>query len=214
MVELAKFIDHTLLKANATDNDYKVLCGEAKEYGFYSVCVAPYIVKRCVEFLKGSDVKVCTVAGFPFGYSSSETKVCEVANAVSDGADEIDAVINISALKSADNDYVSKELNLLRRAAKDKILKIIIETAYLTDNEKINAAKLVAESKADFIKTSTGFAPLGATEGDIKLIKALNTGLKIKASGGIKTAADAITMINAGAQRLGTSASVNIVKAQ
>ncbi|MCL1972169.1 MAG: deoxyribose-phosphate aldolase [Endomicrobia bacterium] len=203
---ISKYIDYTLLKADATDVMFKKLCDEAKEYGFYSVCVPPYMVKECRRFLKGSDVKITTVAGFPLGYNSTASKVFETKNAIEDSADEIDSVINVSALKSGNFDYISAELAELRRAAQKQVLKIIIETCCLSAGEIVGASKLVCESGADFVKTSTGFGSGGAKAEDIALIKkSISGSVRIKASGGIKTYEQAKLFLNAGASRIGTS---------
>ena len=203
---ISKYIDYTLLKADAPAGMFKKLCDDAKEYGFYSVCVPPYTVKECRRFLKGSDVKITTVTGFPLGYNSVVSKVFETKTAIEDGADEIDAVINVSALKSGNFDYISAELAELRRTAEKQVLKIIIETCCLSAGEIVEAAKLVCESGADFVKTSTGFGSGGAKVEDIALIKkSISDSVRIKASGGIKTYEQAKLFLNAGASRIGTS---------
>jgi deoxyribose-phosphate aldolase len=185
---------------------FKNLCAGAEKYKFYSVCVPPYAVKECKGFLENSGVKITTVIGFPLGYNSTETKVFETEKAISDGADEIDAVINVSAFKSGKSDYVLKELKELRKAAGERILKIIIETCYLTKEEIVKVCGLVSESGADFVKTSTGFGTGGAKTEDIALIKkSVPENVKIKASGGIKTLEHALELIKAGASRIGTS---------
>ena len=212
MVNIAAVIDHTLLKPTATYNDFKKLCDEAVQYGFYSVCVPPFMVESCKKALNNADVKVCTVIGFPLGYNSYLTKLIETKQAIKDGADEIDAVINISALKSKDFSYVEKEISLLRKTVSDKILKVIIETAYLDKNEKIKIAQIILDNGVDFLKTSTGFAPSGANIDDIKLFKKiLKNNVKIKASGGISTYEQAQQFIKLGANRLGTSKSLQII---
>lgn len=212
MVNLASVIDHTLLSPTAGYNDFKRLCEEAVSNGFYSVCVPPYIVQSCKKALIKTEVKVCTVVGFPLGYSHYLTKIVEAKQSIFFGADEIDAVINISALKSGDFKFIGKEIELLRKAASDKILKIIVETAYLTREEKIKIAKIVLNNGADFIKTSTGFASSGADVEDIKLFKSLlKNNVKIKAAGGIGTYAQAEVMIKAGANRIGSSKSLSIL---
>lgn len=205
-IDIAGLIDFTLLKPNADTGMFKKLCAEAVKYKFYSVCIPPYMIKECVGFLEGSGVKICTVAAFPLGYEESSVKADEIASAVKSGADEIDAVMNVSAFKSEKTDYVKNEFGILRKAAGSKILKIIIETCWLTAGEIASASKLVEESGADFIKTSTGFGPYGARAEDIALIKS-STGpeMKIKASGGVKSYGQALELIRAGASRIGTS---------
>ena len=206
MVNISAIIDHTLLKPNATYKDFKILCEQAVQYGFYSVCVPPFMVEACKKTLIGTDVKVCTVIGFPLGYNDYLAKLIEAKQAIKNGADEIDSVINISALKSKDFDYVEKEISLLRKTTSNKILKVIIETAYLNQEEKEKMAKIILNNGVDFLKTSTGFAPSGANIDDIKLFKKiLKNNVKIKASGGISTYKQAEELIRAGASRLGTS---------
>ena len=212
MIDITSFIDHTLLAPTATYNDFKVLCEQAVKYGFYSVCVPPYMVKGCKQPLEKTDVKVCTVIGFPLGYNHFLTKEVEIKTAINNGADELDVVINISALKSKDFNYVQKELEVLRKVSKDKILKVIVETSYLSVEEKSKIAKIVLNSGADFIKTSTGFSTAGANIEDIKLFKSiLKNNVRIKASGGIDSYEKAISFIKAGANRLGTSKSLKII---
>lgn len=212
MIDITSFIDHTLLAPTATYNDFKVLCEQAVKYGFYSVCVPPYMVKGCKQPLEKTDVKVCTVIGFPLGYNHFLTKEVEIKTAINSGADELDVVINISALKSKDFNYVQKELEVLRKVSKDKILKVIVETSYLSVEEKSKIAKIVLNSGADFIKTSTGFSTAGANIEDIKLFKSiLKNNVRIKASGGIDSYEKAISFIKAGANRLGTSKSLKII---
>lgn len=213
-VNIAELIDHTLLRAGATRNDIRRLCEEARKYCFKSVCVSSGNVALCKKHLCNSGVKICSVVGFPLGSSSAQAKAWEARRAVKDGADEIDMVINIGALKSGDYTAVYKDILEARKAAKNKILKVIIETCYLTRNEKVKACRLAKKAGADFVKTSTGFGPKGASASDVRLMKkAAGPGMGVKASGGIKTLADARKMIEAGANRLGTSASVDIVKA-
>ena len=171
MVNIASIIDHTLLKPNATYKDFKLLCEQAVEKRFCSVCVPPFMVGSCKQAVIDTDVKVCTVIGFPLGYNSYISKLIETKEAIKSGADEIDAVINISALKSKDFEYVEREISLLRKTASKKILKIIVETAYLNQEEKEKIAKIVLNNGVDFLKTSTGFAPSGATVEDIKFFK-------------------------------------------
>lgn len=213
--QLAKLIDHTLLKPNATKDDIARLCEEAKEYGFWSVCVNSTYVSLAAEIVKNSDVKVCSVVGFPLGANTSEAKACEAEKAVNDGASEIDMVMNIGALKSGDYKLVKRDIRKVVQRVKsqrDTVVKVIIETGLLTENEKILACKLVKEAGADFVKTSTGFNTRGATVHDVELIrKTVGTNLGVKASGGIRTYHDAVKLIQAGATRIGTSSGVAIV---
>ena len=207
-----KFIDHTLLKANATDEAIIKLCEEALQYDFASVCVNPGYIKLCAEKLKGSDVKVCTVVGFPLGATSTESKVFETKQAVKDGATEIDMVINVSRLKDGDDEYVLEEIKKIRKACKGNVLKVIIETCLLTDEEKVRVCKLAKKAKATFVKTSTGFSTGGATVHDVKLMrKAVGKKMGVKASGGVRTAEDFLAMIKAGATRVGASAGIAIM---
>lgn len=209
-MNLAKYIDHTILKAVATKEDVTKLCAEAAQYGFASVCVNPFWVSMCADLLKGSGVKVCTVIGFPLGANSSKVKAFEAELAIKEGADEVDMVINIGALKSGMLDVVKEDIAAVREASKGKTLKVIIETSYLTEEEKKTVCKICAECGVDFVKTSTGFSDAGAKAEDVKLM-AEASGLAVKASGGIRSKEDALKMIEAGASRLGTSAGVKIV---
>ena len=205
-INIAGLIDFTLLKPDADVGMFKKLCADAVKYKFYSVCIPPYMIKECAGFLKGSGVKICTVAAFPLGYEESAVKADEVRAAVKSGADEVDAVMNVSAFKSGKTDYVKNEFDILRKASGSKILKIIIETCWLTAGEIAFVSKLVEESGADFVKTSTGFGPYGAKAEDIALIKSsVGPEMKIKASGGIKSHSQALELIRAGASRIGTS---------
>lgn len=210
---LNKYIDHTLLKPDAKESDITILINEAIKYDFMSVCINPCYVNFAAQKLKNTDVKVCTVIGFPLGANSTKTKVYETVQAISDGAQEIDMVINISALKSNKHDLVLQEIKEIRKVCTSGvILKVIIETGLLTREEKITACKLVSEAKADFIKTSTGFANSGATIEDVILMKEnISDSVLIKASGGVKNKEQAINMIKAGAARIGTSNGVVIV---
>lgn len=210
MNNLASYIDHTLLKPIATKADILKLCEEAKQYHFASVCVNPCWVSLCAEVLKGTGVNVCTVIGFPLGANTSEIKAEEAALAIKQGANEVDMVINIGALKEGDTDRVYQDILAVRKASESKILKVIIETSYLTDEEKKTVCKLAAKAGADFVKTSTGFSNAGATAEDVKLMKEAS-GIKVKASGGVRTKEDALKMIEAGASRLGASAGIKIV---
>ncbi|APM40056.1 deoxyribose-phosphate aldolase [Clostridium kluyveri] len=211
--ELAKMIDHTLLKPEATYEQVVKLCKEALEYGFASVCINSCYVNAAYQLLKGSDVKVCTVVGFPLGAVTSETKAFEAVQAVNRGASEIDMVINVGYLKSGNYDYVEEDIKTLVNKINGRALvKVIIETCLLNDEEKIIACKLAKKAGADFVKTSTGFNMSGATSEDVALMyDAVSPNLKVKASGGIRTYEDAIKMINAGASRIGASASVKII---
>ncbi|MFL0194962.1 deoxyribose-phosphate aldolase [Clostridium sp. WILCCON 0269] len=211
--ELAKMIDHTLLKPEATYEEVVKLCREALEYGFASVCINPSYVNTAYEILRGSDVKVCTVIGFPLGMSTSETKAFETEQAISNGACEIDMVINVGYLKAKNYDYVEDDIKAVVNKAKGRALvKVIIEACLLTDEEKVKACELAQKSGADFVKTSTGFSSGGATSKDIELMyRTVFPNLKVKASGGIRTYEDALEMINAGAVRIGASASIKIV---
>lgn len=209
-MNLAKYIDHTILKAVATKQDVAKLCAEAAQYGFASVCVNPFWVSLCADLLKGSGVKVCTVIGFPLGANASKVKAFEAELAIKEGADEVDMVINIGALKSGMLDVVKEDIAAVREASKGKTLKVIIETSYLTEEEKKTVCKICAECGVDFVKTSTGFSDAGAKAEDVKLM-AEASGLAVKASGGIRSKEDALKMIEAGASRLGTSAGVKIV---
>ena len=209
----SKYFDHTILKADATEKEIINLCEEAKKYNFASVCVNPCYVKKCVEILKETDVDVCTVVGFPLGSMSTESKLFETEQALKDNADEIDMVINIGKLKDKDYDYVKNEINLLKKACGNKILKVIIETCLLTDEEKIKACELSKEAGADFVKTSTGMSKAGAKKEDIILmINVVGNDLGVKASGGIKDLNSAKIMIDAGATRIGCSSTVNIME--
>lgn len=212
-MKLNKFIDHTLLKANATSDQIDNLCKEAIENDFYSVCVNGSYVKRCLENLKNTNIKIAVVVGFPLGSVTTNTKVFEAKEAINLGADEIDMVINVSKLKDKDYGYLENEIREVKEAIGDKILKVIIETCYLSDEEKVIACKLSIKANADFVKTSTGFGTNGATYDDVKLIKnTVMNKIKIKASGGIKDKATAKKYIELGVERLGTSSGVNIVK--
>lgn len=212
-MKLNKFIDHTLLKANATSDQIDNLCKEAIENDFYSVCVNGSYVKRCLENLKNTNIKIAVVVGFPLGSVTTNTKVFEAKEAINLGADEIDMVINVSKLKDKDYGYVENEIREIKEAIGDKILKVIIETCYLSDEEKVIACKLSIKANADFVKTSTGFGTNGATYDDVKLIKnTVMNKIKIKASGGIKDKATAKKYIELGVERLGTSSGVDIVK--
>ena len=214
---MARMIDHTLLKPDATPDQIAQLCYEARKYEFASVCVNPTHVKLCAELLRGCPVKVCTVIGFPLGASSPEVKVFETETALRDGATEIDMVINIGAVKARDLELVAKDINGVVRMshAAGALVKVIIETALLTNEEKEIASLLTKEAGADFVKTSTGFSTGGATAEDIALIRrTIGPEMGIKAAGGVKTLEDAQKMVFAGATRIGASAGVKIVQAE
>ncbi len=212
---LSHMIDHTLLKPDATQDEIAQLCYEARKHDFASVCVNPSYVKLCSDLLKGSDVLVCTVVGFPLGATSPESKAFEAQKAVRDGATEVDMVINVGALKSRDYEAVERDIAGIARAshAGNAILKVIIEAALLSDEEKVAACQLAKVAGADYVKTSTGFGPGGATVEDVQLMRrVVGSGMGVKAAGGIKTREDAERMIAAGASRIGASASVKIVQ--
>ena len=214
MTLINKYIDHTLLKPEATEAEIKALCDEAIAYDFMSVCVQPYWVSKVSSFLNGTDVKVCTVIGFPHGANTKEVKTFEAKQAVQNGAHEVDMVINIGAAKAGDFETIREEIAAIAEAVKGQaILKVIIETALLTDEEKEKACLASVEAKADFVKTSTGFSTGGATLEDIALMrKTVGPDMGVKASGGVRTYADALAFIDAGATRLGASSGKNIVE--
>lgn len=210
--EMAARMDHTLLKAFATDEQIVQLCNEAKQNGFASVCVNPCHVRRAVALLKDSKVKVCTVIGFPLGAGTTETKVFETKDAIAKGANEVDMVIDIGAMKSGRYDDVREQIRAVVEAANGNLTKVIIETCYLTDEEKKIACMAAAQAGADYVKTSTGFGSGGAAAADVVLMKqAIPEGMKVKASGGIHTYAEAMSMLNAGASRLGVSSGMAIL---
>lgn len=212
-MELNKYIDHTLLKADATKEQITKLCNEAKQYNFASVCVNTCYVPLCKELLKDSDVKVCCVVGFPLGAMDSDSKAYEAKKAVENGAGEVDMVINIGALKDKNYDYVTKDIEKVVNASKPSIVKVIIETCLLTDEEKVEACKCALNAKAEFVKTSTGFSTAGATVEDVALMrKTVGNNCKVKAAGGIRSYEDAMKMIEAGADRLGCSAGIKIME--
>lgn len=212
MTDIAKYIDHTLLKADAKEQEVLKLCSEAKEYGFFSVCINPSFVEISKKELMDSQVKVCTVIGFPLGAGTTQTKAFETKDAIEKGADEVDMVINISRLKDKDYEYVLKDIkSVVDAAAKKALVKVIIETCLLTDEEKVKACELAKQAGADFVKTSTGFSVSGATKEDIILMrKTVGKEMGVKASGGVRTYEDAVSMIENGATRIGASASVAI----
>ncbi len=212
---LASLIDHTLLKPDATPDQVAQLCFEARKYGFASVCINPGWVELCAQLLKGSSVKVCTVIGFPLGATASEVKAFETENAIQHGATEIDMVINIGALKARDLELVAKDIRGVVTAAHQHgaLVKVIIETSLLTDEEKTIACLLAKEAGADYVKTSTGFSGGGATVHDITLMRrAVGPEMGVKASGGVRTFEDADSMVKAGATRIGASAGVKIIQ--
>ena len=212
-MDIAKYIDHTILKPEATVEEVKKLCKEAKEYNFASVCVNGCYSKLVSTELAGSDVKTCVVVGFPLGSMTKEAKAFETTDAIKNGANEIDMVINVGALKDKNYDLFKEDIEAVVNVAKGKaIVKVIIETCLLTDEEKVKACEIAKEAKADFVKTSTGFSSGGATKEDIALMrKTVGEGLGVKASGGVRDYNTAMDMINAGASRIGASASIAIV---
>lgn len=213
-MELNKYIDHTNLKPDATKHQIQKLCDQAKKYDFASVCVNPYWVKFCDQQLKNTSVKICTVIGFPLGATSTFSKVQETIEAIQDGADELDMVLNIGELKSGNYQKVKDDIKAVVQAVhqKGKILKVIIEACLLDDNQKIKACELCDELRVDFVKTSTGFSSGGATLHDVKLMKqSVKNHVQIKAAGGIHTKEEALAMIDAGADRIGSSSGVNIM---
>ena len=212
-MNLAKLIDHTLLKPAATRQDIQRLCEEARKYGFFSVCINPVWVSYAKEQLEGSDVKVCTVIGFPLGANTPAVKAYETEDALKNGADEIDMVINIGALKAQDYQTVLQDIQAVRKACLGHVLKVIIETSQLTDEEKVKACELSAQAEADFVKTSTGFTGGGATAPDVALMrKSIPAHMQVKASGGVRSREDLDAMVAAGATRIGASSGVKIVE--
>jgi deoxyribose-phosphate aldolase len=213
--ELARIIDSTNVKATATKSEIEKLCKEAVEYGFGCVCVNPVYVKLAATLLKGSKVKVCSTIGFPFGVTLSEIKALEAVKAVENGAEELDMVINLSALKSGDYEAVKRDIAAVvdvKRLSNEIVVKVIIETVCLTKEEKVIACRLVKEAGADFVKTSTGFFGKGACVEDVRLMRqTVGSDFGVKAAGGIRTYADAVAMIEAGANRIGTSTAVAII---
>ena len=215
-MELNKLIDHTLLKATATISEIETLCKEAVEYDFYSVCVNSGYVATAKKFLTGTDIKVCSVVGFPLGAMSAKAKYFETGEALADGADEIDMVLNVGWLKSGKNNQVLHEIIALKRCVgENRVLKVILETCYLTDEEKRLACRLALDAKADFVKTSTGFGTGGATLADVKLMKeCVQHKAKVKASGGIRDYETAMQYVNLGVERIGTSNGIAILKGE
>ncbi|WP_425379681.1 deoxyribose-phosphate aldolase [Spiroplasma endosymbiont of Stenodema calcarata] len=214
-MKLNKYIDHTLLKPDATIADIKQLCLEAKEYDFASVFINPTYVSLAHQLLQNSDVNVCVVVGFPLGANTTKTKVAEITNALEDGANEIDMVMNISQFKSDKYDLVVADMLACKKAAGTVIVKVILETCLLTAAEIIKACQLAEQAGLDFVKTSTGFSKAGATIANVKLMKAtVGERLQVKAAGGVRNKADALAMITAGATRIGTSGGVAIMDGQ
>ena len=210
---LNKYIDHTILKATASSSDVQKLCEEAIEHEFYSVCVNGCYVADAKQLLQGTDVKVAAVVGFPLGAMTTAAKVFEAKEAVENGASEIDMVINVAKLKDGEFEYVENEIRQIKEAIGDNVLKVIIETCYLTDEEKVKACELSLVAKADFVKTSTGFGTGGATYEDVKLMKSVvGDNAKVKASGGVRDKETAQKSVELGAERLGTSSGIDIVK--
>ena len=210
--QLAAYIDHTLLKPDASQAQIEKLCAEAREHKFFSVCVNGFWVATARHLLEGSDVKVASVVGFPLGAMASDVKRYETEVAIDDGAHEIDVVLNVARLKAGDDKYILRELLDVVEAADERTVKVILETCLLTDDEKIRACKLVVESGAHFVKTSTGFSTAGATIADVKLLReTVGPKFGVKASGGIRDVQTGLAMIEAGATRLGTSSGIAIV---
>jgi deoxyribose-phosphate aldolase len=213
--DIARFIDHTLLKPDATQAQIAQLCHEARQYGFAAVCVNPTHVNLCADLLKGSDVAVCTVVGFPLGATPPEVKAYEAQQAIDDGATEIDMVVNIGAVKGGESGLVERDIAAVTRTCHNNgaICKVIIEAALLTDQEKVKACELAKKAGADYVKTSTGFGPSGATISDVALMRrVVGPEMGVKAAGGIRTYTDAKGMVEAGATRIGASAGVSILQ--
>jgi len=210
--KILKYVDHTLLQVTSTWSEIKELCDDGIKFGVASLCIPPGFVKQAKEYV-GSKQQICTVIGFPNGYNTTEVKVFETKNAIESGADEIDMVINVGDLKSGAYEKIENEINAIKEACNGKILKVIIEACLLTEQEKVKMCEIVSNSNADFIKTSTGFSTGGATREDIKLFSEnVSKNTRIKAAGGIKTMSDAEDFINLGAERLGTSSIVKLLK--
>lgn len=214
-MNINKYIDHTLLKADSVQSQLDQLIEEAKAYDFASVCVNPCWVAYAVKALKGTDVKVCTVVGFPLGATTSATKAFETKDAIENGADEIDMVINIGLLKQGDYQAVEDDMRAVVEASGDKLVKVIIEACLLTDDEKVKACQLAVNAGVDFVKTSTGFSTGGATVSDVKLMRqTVGPDIGVKAAGGARSLEDALAFVEAGATRIGTSAGVTIMKGE
>lgn len=215
MKSLNKYIDHTLLKQDSVTSQIEKLCKEAKENDFATVCVNPCWISTCKQLLSGSDVQVCTVIGFPLGAMTSESKAFEASNAIELGADEIDMVINIGALKDKQDAQVLHDLQLVRQACANHVLKVILEVCLLTEEEIVRACQLCVEAKVDFVKTSTGFSTHGATIESVSLMKQTVKGqCQVKAAGGVRSSEEFLAMIQAGADRIGTSSGVALVNGQ
>lgn len=212
-MKINKLIDHTLLKAFSTEEEIKKLCEEAKTYDFMSVCVNPTNIAFAKKQLEGSDVLVCTVIGFPLGANTSEVKVVETLDAIANGADEIDMVINVGQAKMHNYEYIQEEIRMIVSAAAGKTVKVIIETCYLTDEEKVECCKAAKAAGATFVKTSTGFGPAGATKEDIALMReTVGPEMGVKAAGGVRNLDDLVAMVENGATRIGTSGGVAIMQ--
>ena len=212
-MQINKFIDHTILKATATKDDVKKICEEAIKYDFKSVCINPANISLAKELLEDSDVLVCTVIGFPLGANTKEIKALETLDAIKNGADEIDMVINVGKAKEHDYDYIEEEIKLVVASAAGKTVKVIIETCYLTDEEKVECCLAAKRAKATFVKTSTGFGTGGATAEDIKLMReTVGEDMGVKASGGVRSLEDLETMVESGASRIGASSGVAIME--
>lgn len=208
-----KMIDHTVLKADTPLETIKRICDEAMEYGFASVCINPCHVAYCADYLKDSDVNVCTVIGFPLGANTSAVKAFETKDAIANGADEIDMVMNIGALKDKNYDLVRDDVKAVVEAANGTLVKVILETCLLTEDEIKKACELCVEAKADYVKTSTGFSTRGAIIEDVRIMKeAVHGKAKVKAAGGVRTPEDMVKIVAAGADRIGTSAGCSLVK--
>jgi len=211
--ELAKMMDHTLLDPSSTYSKLEKLCKEAIRYGFGAVCINPVHVRLASQLLRNSGVRVCTVVGFPFGATPTKVKAFETSLAVADGADEVDMVMNVGALRSRDYDYVKDDIEAVVKAAEGAVVKVIIETGYLTDKEKVRACLIAKDARAHFVKTSTGYGPSGASVHDVRLMrKTVGSEMGVKAAGGIRHFNQACRLIMAGANRLGTSRSVAILE--
>jgi len=212
-MKINKLIDHTLLKAFSTEEEIKKLCEEAKTYDFMSVCVNPTNIAFAKKQLEGSDVLVCTVIGFPLGANTSEVKVVETLDAIANGADEIDMVINVGQAKMHNYEYIQEEIRMVVSAAAGKTVKVIIETCYLTDEEKVECCRAAKAAGATFVKTSTGFGPAGATKEDIALMReTVGPEMGVKAAGGVRNLDDLVAMVENGATRIGTSGGVAIMQ--
>ena len=212
-METNKYIDHTLLKATATTAEIKAVCDEALKYNFASVCVNPVHVRFVSDLLRGSDVKVCTVIGFPLGANTTNLKAFEASEAVSNGAEEIDMVINVGKAKEQDYKYIENEIAAVVKASRGMLVKVILETCYLTDDEIFECCQAAAAADADFVKTSTGFGPGGATAHHVEVMKkSIPSSMQVKASGGIRSLDDFKVMVEAGATRIGASSGVKIME--